>query len=29
MFTALVGALSALVLLSRVHDRQLERLGTR
>ncbi len=29
MFMALVGALSALVLLSRVHDRQLERLNTR
>jgi putative membrane protein len=29
MFMALVGALSALVLLSRVHDRQLERLSTR
>src|SRR5689334_20690636 len=29
MFTALVGALSALVLLSRVHDRQLERLSAR
>jgi putative membrane protein len=29
MFMALVGAFSALVLLSRVHDRQLERLSTR
>jgi putative membrane protein len=29
MFMALVGALSALVLLSRVHDRQIERLGER
>ena len=29
MFTALVGALSALVLLSRVHDRQIERLSAR
>jgi putative membrane protein len=29
MFMALVGALSALVLLSRVHDRQLERLALR
>ena len=29
MFMALVGALSALVLLSRVHDRQLERLNAR
>jgi putative membrane protein len=29
MFMALVGALSALLLLSRVHDRQLERLSTR
>ena len=29
MFMALVGALSALVLLSRVHDRQMERLGER
>jgi putative membrane protein len=29
MFMALVGALSALVLLSRVHDRQLERLHLR
>jgi putative membrane protein len=29
MFMALVGALSALVLLSRVHDRQLERLHAR
>jgi putative membrane protein len=29
MFTALVGALSALVLLSRVHDRQLQRLNAR
>ncbi len=29
MFMALVGALCALVLLSRVHDRQLERLNTR
>jgi len=29
MFMALVGALSALILLSRVHDRQLERLSTR
>jgi len=29
MFMALVGALSALVLLSRVHDRQIERLSAR
>jgi putative membrane protein len=29
MFMALVGALSALVLLSRVHDRQIDRLGER
>jgi putative membrane protein len=29
MFTALVGALSALVLLSRVHDRQLDALNVR
>ena len=29
MFMALVGALSALLLLSRVHDRQLDRLSTR
>jgi putative membrane protein len=29
MFTALVGALTALVLLSRVHDRELERLNAR
>ena len=29
MFMALVGALSALALLSRVHDRQIERLGER
>jgi putative membrane protein len=29
MFMALVGALSALVTLSRVHDRQLEKLSTR
>jgi putative membrane protein len=29
MFTALVGALTALVLLSRVHDRQIERLSAR
>jgi putative membrane protein len=29
MFTALVGALSALVLLPRIHDRQLDRLSAR
>lgn len=29
MFMALLGALSALLLLSRVHDRQIERLGER